>query len=75
MNSISSKCSNNGKFNLSPLMAAVVLSLGASVSACQDTSNATESAPIEVSPVKEAPKKPKVDHAKLAKEIAKKYIN
>lgn len=74
MNSISCKYSNNGKFNLSPLMAAVVLSLGVSVSACQDTSNATESTPIEVTPVKEAPKKPKVDHAKLAREIAKKYI-
>ncbi len=61
-------------FNLTPLMTAVVLSLGISVSACQDTSKPTDTSVNSPELVNMPPAKPEIDHAKIAKEIAKKYI-
>jgi membrane dipeptidase len=63
MTQISTKHSKNTPFKFSPLMTAVVLSLGVAVSACQDPNASAKEATVAV-----------VDQAQLAQEIAKKYI-
>jgi len=73
MNNTSRKSVKKRPFKVSPLVAGIVLSLGVAVSGCQDpkavapSNNAAEPAK-KVAPVAE------VNHAQLAKEIAKKYI-
>ena len=66
---------NKSPFKRSPLMVAVVLALGVAVSACQDPDTGVQ--PVEKSAAKQTESTAKagtVDQAKLAQEIAKKYI-
>ena len=63
MTQISTKRSNKTPFKFSPVMTAVVLSLGVAVSACQAPNTNDNNAALMVA-----------DQAQLAQEIAKKYI-
>jgi membrane dipeptidase len=74
MNQISSKRIKNNPFKLSPLVAGIVLSLGVVVSGCQDPSSVAASNGNTAEAAKKVEKVTTVDNAKLAKEIAKKYI-
>ena len=75
---ISSQISKTNQFKRSPLMAAIVLSLGVAVSACQDPNagvqSAKDSTVNSAETTKEAVVVATVDQAKLAIEISKKYI-
>lgn len=62
------------QFKHSPLMVAVVLSLGVAVSACQDPSVGVKSAPASTEITNKAVAVATVDQAKLAIDISKKYI-
>jgi membrane dipeptidase len=74
MNQISSKRVTNHPFKLSPLVAGIALSLGVIVSGCQDPQAAAASNVNTAGSAKKIEKVAMVDNAKLAKEIAKKYI-
>lgn len=73
MNPISRKSVKNHPFKLSPLVAGIVLSLGVVVSGCQD-SKVVSASNNSVEAVKKVEQAAEVNHAQLAKEIAKKYI-
>ncbi len=76
MNSFSNKPVKKHPFKISPLMVGIVLSLGMAVSACQDPNAGAES--VATSTNAEISKQTAdvivVDQARLAREIAKKYI-
>lgn len=74
MNQISCKRVKNHPFKLSPLVAGIVLSLSVVVSGCQDPSSVSTSSDNAAGSTKKIEKVATVNHAQLAKKIAKKYI-
>lgn len=74
MTQISNKREKNHPFKISPLMAGIILSLGVSVSACQDATPTANSNNNEAESVKSVKQTVEVDQSVLAKEISKKYI-
>jgi len=71
---INAQISKNFSFKRSPLMLAVVLSLGVAVSACQNPETIDQSADNSNEKIKKVAEVATIDHAQLAKEISKKYI-
>jgi len=71
---INAQLSKNPSFKRSPLMLAVVLSLGVAVSACQKPDAFGQSANNSNETIKKSAQVATVDHAQLAKKISKKYI-
>jgi membrane dipeptidase len=71
---INAQISKNSSFKRSPLMLAVVLSLGVAVSACQNPDAIDQSADNSNETIKKVVEVAKVDHAQLSKKISKKYI-
>jgi membrane dipeptidase len=68
------KISSTSSFQLTPFMAITVFLLGMSVSGCQETNTSAQTAEHKPKEINVPPVKAMVDHAKIAKEIAKKYI-
>jgi membrane dipeptidase len=71
---ISSQISKKNQFKRSPLMVAIVLSLGVAVSACQEPNAGVQSAKDSAEKTKKSVVIATVDQEKLAIEISKKYI-
>ena len=74
MNQLSRKSVKNHPFKISPLMVGIALSLGVTVSACQDPNANAESTAASAEITKETVDVAIVDQKKLALEIAMKYI-